>query len=152
VNTASLGSYTILLPQAAPGTLGQFRVSQVVGGVAQLGNSAVSVPVVDAAPSINVTTPSGSANNWTTGVATPISWRHNLGPLDTVSLALSLNGVTYPYVLNNSVACSCSGYPCSANYIYTPTSGLTTATAYVKVTWNANATVTGKSSLAFAIL
>jgi hypothetical protein len=142
VQSSSLASYTVTL-SAAAGTTGVFRVS-VSGGSAAAG--AISVPIAVAAPFITVASPN-SSSTWTIGVATNITWTHNLGPIDTVTVSLSRSGGAYA-VLVSGVSSTCTGSPCSRAASVIPAAPAA-ASALVQVAWTGHAT-SGTSS-AFSI-
>jgi hypothetical protein len=93
---------------------------------------------------VRITSPNGG-NLWTAGTTASIAWSHNLGSLEMVTIALSLDdGVTFPVT---AVATT----PSDGSQVIAVDPAWTTAQARVRVSWTTDGSTTDVSDAAFAI-
>ena len=97
-----------------------------------------------APPFVRVTTPNGGGT-WLAGTSAPITWTHNLGALEKVSLALSRDGgVSYPITIAAQT-------PSDGKHAVTVPAAWVTSSATVRVLWTRNAAVGDTSDQVFGI-
>ncbi|MBI2834589.1 MAG: LamG domain-containing protein [Acidobacteria bacterium] len=98
-------------------------------------------------PFVTVASPNTTVS-WQIGTKHTISWKHNLGPTDTVNIELSRDaGLTWTLLQLNWP----NGRPKSGRYTWTVT-GPRTQQALIRVTWTGDATVTDASNNKFLIV
>ena len=120
------------------------RVSWTNGSASDVSNVGFTI----AEPFITATAPAKSGTNWGYGSVQAATWTSNLGPLDKVTVLLSVDGTTYTAQASNIEALD------RLAYIQVPTLPAATATARVRVAWSnapAGVNVAGTNPVAFKI-
>jgi hypothetical protein len=140
--TATTGNYTTVMP-ATLTTQALVRVSP--SGLPLNGDTSNVVFTV-AAPAITVTSPNTNVS-WSVGSAHNITWTHNLGTAERVTIEVSQDGGSTWSVVAASAANTSST---SSTFSWTVT-GPATTTARIRVTWVRDGTVSDVSNVNFRI-
>jgi hypothetical protein len=134
------------LPWTVTGPLttnARIRVSWVDGAATDISNAAFSIQ----APSVTVTAPNTNVN-WLFNSNQNITWTHNLGTLESVSIELSRDSGATWTTLTANVQNSANA---TGTYTWTGVTGPATSAARVRVIWTSNGAVQDASNVNFRI-
>jgi hypothetical protein len=139
-------STTGTLMVATPATLTTQALVRVSTAGLPINGDVSNVVFTVAAPSITVTAPNTNVN-WAIGSSKNVTWNHNLGTQENVTIEISRDGgVNWSVVIASRVNSGNS----SSTHSWTVT-GPATTTARIRVTWVRDGTVSDVSNVNFRI-